>query len=186
MNSDQDWIRDTLQGDATAFGHLVQAHQDRLYRTLLHVCGSSQDAEDVAQEAFIQAYRKLSAFAGKSEFYTWIYRIAINLWISRRRRQRSECSLDELRERQGAEPPAVEAAPGGNLERLEQIDQVRQALDRLSEDYRTILVLRELEGRDYEQLSQDLELPLGTVRSRLHRARLELKRHLEIILGEQS
>ena len=128
----------------------------------------------------------MSKFEGKSGFYTWIYRIAINLWISRRRRRRPDCSLDELRERQGTEPESNEGGPSGEMERQEQIDQVRRALSCLSDDYRTILVLREMDDCDYDQLSEILELPIGTVRIRLHRARLELKRHLELILREQA
>lgn len=185
MNLDLDLIRSVLAGDPAAFGTLVTTYQDRLFQMLVQVTGSRQDAEDIAQETFIQAYQKLAHFAGKSEFYTWLYRIAINRWLSRRRRRRVEYSIDDLRERNGVEPASAEARPDGKLERDEQVHLVRAALERLSDDYRTILVLREFEGCDYDTLAEMLDLPPGTVRSRIHRARLELKRQLELMFNER-
>jgi RNA polymerase sigma-70 factor (ECF subfamily) len=184
VQDEQLLIRAARRGDSVAFGKLVRAYQDRLCTALLHVCGSMDDAEDVAQEAFVAAYLKLASFAGDSAFYTWLYRIAFNAAISRRRRQREEMSVEETRERSGHEPfddcePAEE-----RVLREERAVQVQRALSLLSDEHRAILVLREVEGCDYDAIAVVLNVPVGTVRSRLHRARLHLKEQLDAILGE--
>jgi RNA polymerase sigma-70 factor, ECF subfamily len=179
-------IRAASRGDAAAFGRLVRKYQDRLCTALQHICGSSHEAEDVAQEAFVQAYLKLASFAGQSAFYTWLYRIAINTAISRRRRRRQETSVEQRREVCGLEPHDDAEQAEDRLLREERAHQVRRALDRLTDEHRAILVLREVEGCDYDAISQILGLPVGTVRSRLHRARLQLKDQLDIILGDSD
>jgi RNA polymerase sigma-70 factor (ECF subfamily) len=151
---------------------------------MLHVSGSREEAEDVVQEAFIQAFVKLDSFRGKSAFYTWLYRIGFNAAISRRRRKRVEVSVEQNREVTGDEPVDDGEAPGDRLLRAEQIDQVHLALGALSEEHRAILVLREMEGCCYETISEILDLPVGTVRSRLHRARLQLRDQLNDLLQE--
>ncbi len=184
VSDDAQLIDETLAGDRTAFGQLVQKYQGRLFNTLLHVVGSREEAEDVCQEAFVQAFVKLETFGGRSAFYTWLYRIAFNVSISRRRRQHAEVSMDQHRERTGDEPQDAGEGPGDQLLRAEQVRQVRDAIDTLSEEYRAILVLREMEGCCYETIAEILELPIGTVRSRLHRARLQLREQLQEILQE--
>jgi RNA polymerase sigma-70 factor (ECF subfamily) len=179
-------IQAACKGDTTAFGSLVRKYQDRLCTALLHICGTLEEAEDVAQEAFVQAYLKLSTFAGQSAFYTWLYRIAVNAAISRRRRRREESSVDANRESFGIEPHDEAEAAEERLLREERAVQVQRALSRLSDEHRAILVLREIEDCDYDQIAQILNLPVGTVRSRLHRARLQLKEQLDLILGEIS
>lgn len=178
-HSDQERITATLAGDASAYESLVLKYQDRLFNTLYRITGSREEAEDVAQEAFVQAYVKLSSFQGKSQFYTWLYRIAFNLSVSRRRKKRPVISVDQTQEVTGNEP--VDNLPGAQeqLEQEEDVLTVHAALARLSEDHRKILVLRELDGCDYESISETLELPIGTVRSRLFRARQQLKEELE-------
>ena len=153
---------------------------------LLHICGSLDDAEDVAQEAFVQSYLKIHTFVGDSAFYTWLYRIAINTAISRRRRKRQETSVDTSRDAFGQEILDDTEPADERLLREERAVQVRQALTRLSDEHRAILVLREIEGCDYDQIAQILNLPVGTVRSRLHRARLQLKEQLDTVLGQTS
>ena len=143
-----------------------------------------EEAEDVCQEAFVQAFVKLESFRGGSAFYTWLYRIAFNLSVSRRRRQRNEVSIDQHRERTGEEPREAGEGPADQLLREEQVRLVREAMGALSEEYRAILVLREMEGCCYETIADILALPLGTVRSRLHRARLQLREQLQDILQE--
>ena len=166
-------------GEPAAFGELVTRYQDRLYNTLVRVCGDAEEARDVTQEAFVQAFVKLDSFRGNSAFYTWLYRIAQNTAISRRRRRKPTSSLDEAREAAGVEPADPDARPEANLEREEQAIQVRAALATLSEEHRSVLVLREIEGYDYETIGEMLEVPVGTVRSRLHRARMQLKEEME-------
>ena len=183
---DRQLIQAACRGDAAAFGGLVRKYQDRLCTSLLHICGSVDDAEDVAQEAFVQSYLKLHTFVGDSAFYTWLYRIAVNTAISRRRRKREETSVESSREAFGLEPHDEAEQAEERLLREERAVQVQQALKRLSDEHRSILVLREIEGCDYDQIAQILNLPVGTVRSRLHRARLQLKEQLDTLLGEPS
>jgi len=177
-------IRAACRGDAAAFGSLVRKYQDRLCTALSHICGSLDDAEDVAQEAFVQAYVKLRTFAGGSAFYTWLYRIAVNAAISRRRRRREQTFALSKRDEPGLEPLDGGERADERLLREERAAAVRRALGRLSDEHRTILVLREIEDCDYDEIAQILELPVGTVRSRLHRARLQLKEHLDAVLGD--
>jgi RNA polymerase sigma-70 factor (ECF subfamily) len=179
-------IQAACRGEAAAFGSLVHKYQDRLCSSLLHLCGTFDEAEDVAQEAFIQAYVKLGSFAGESAFYTWLYRIAVNAAISRRRRKREQTSVDVNREEHGLEPLDDAEQADERLLREERAVQVQRALSRLSDEHRAILVLREVEDCDYDRISQILELPVGTVRSRLHRARLQLKEQLDTVLGEAT
>ncbi|MHB8972173.1 MAG: RNA polymerase sigma factor [Pirellulaceae bacterium] len=184
MNDDAQLIDETLAGDRAAFGELVRKYQGRLFNTLVHVVGSREESEDISQEAFVQAFVKLDSFRGRSAFYTWLYRIAFNLSVSRRRRRRSEVSMDLHRERTGDEPEDAGESPGEQLLRKEQVRQVRVAIDALSEEHRAILVLREMEGCGYETIAEILALPVGTVRSRLHRARLQLREQLQEIVQE--
>ncbi|HEX5102641.1 MAG TPA: sigma-70 family RNA polymerase sigma factor [Pirellulaceae bacterium] len=184
VQDDSRWIEAARRGDPTAFGQLVRKYQDRLVTALLYVCGSHDEAEDVAQEAFVHAYVKLASFEGASAFYTWLYRIAINAAISRRRRRREEESVEEQRDRLGREPQDGGEGAEERLLREERAVLVRRALGRLSDEHRAILVLREVDGCDYEQIAAILDVPVGTVRSRLHRARLHLKEQLDVVLGK--
>lgn len=183
-HSDSRLIDEALGGDSAAFGRLVGKYQDRLYNTLMHVTGSSEEARDVSQDAFVQAFVKLSSFQRSSAFYTWLYRIAFNLAISRRRRRKPTASVEQVRELTGQEPLSRDDAPADGLERQERVNQVQAALATLSEEHRTVLVLREMDGHCYETIAEILELPVGTVRSRLHRARLELREALRGVMQE--
>ena len=183
VSDDRQLVRAACRGDREAFGFLVRRHQDRLCTSLLHICGTPDEAEDVAQEAFVQSYVKLATFAGDSAFYTWLYRIAVNMAISRRRRQREAASVEQTRERFGLEPLDNTEPADERLLREERAVQVQQALHRLSDEHRAILVLREVEGCDYDEISRILDLPVGTVRSRLHRARLQLRDQLAGAMG---
>ncbi|MEE2825251.1 MAG: sigma-70 family RNA polymerase sigma factor [Planctomycetota bacterium] len=179
MNEDVRLIDETLAGNTKSFGELVQKYQNRLFNTMFHVVGSREEAEDVVQDAFVQAFVKLRSFRGASAFYTWLYRIAFNLSVSRRRRKRPSLSLDVVRETTGNDPLAENGCPTELMERKESVEQIRRALETLQEDHRAILVLREIEGYCYEEISHILDMPVGTVRSRLHRARLQLRGELE-------
>jgi RNA polymerase sigma-70 factor (ECF subfamily) len=186
VSDDARLIEEALAGDSSSFGQLVGMYQDRLFNTMVHSIGSREEAEDVVQDAFVQAYLKLATFKGNSGFYTWLYRIAFNVRISRRRRKRPEVSIDAAREATGQDPAGFVDPPSENLERAERVAQVQAALAQLSEEYRTVLVLREMEGCCYETISQLLDLPVGTVRSRLHRARSQLREVLRGVLQEHS
>ena len=186
MNEDALLIDETLAGNTAAFGQLVQKYQDRLFNTLVHVTGCHEEAEDVAQETFVQAFLKLSSFQHRASVYTWMYRIAFNLWITRRRRKRPEVSVEQLCELSGEEPTDGAEGPLQRLEGEERARQIQLAIGELSEEHRSILVLREMEGCCYETISEILELPVGTVRSRLHRARVHLKQRLKTVLQEKT
>ncbi len=186
---DAELIAAALEGQSLAFGELVCRYQDRLYHALVHLVGSADDARDIAQDAFVQAYVKLDSFQGASAFYTWLYRIAMNLASSRFRRQRRHVSVEAAREQSGEEPVdgrlGVEnRGPAERLMQSERVGQVQTALLALTDEHRHVLVLRELEGWSYETIAETLELPVGTVRSRLHRARIELRAQLQEVFEE--
>jgi RNA polymerase sigma-70 factor (ECF subfamily) len=182
VNDDAQLIDQTLAGHSAAFGELVQKYQDRLYNTIAHVVGNAEDARDVVQDAFVQAFLKLDTFQHASAFYTWLYRIAFNVAASHCRRRRPTLSVEHARETSGTEPMDNDDDPMERLEREERCRQVRQAISRLSEEHRTVLVLREIDGCCYETIAEVLDLPIGTVRSRLHRARLHLREQLKEVL----
>ncbi len=188
LNSDdQQFIDACLAGDTEAFGRLVERHQDRLCNTLFNVLGSTEDARDVAQESFVQAFNKLDTFQGRSAFYTWLYRIAMNTAVTyRRKHRRGTISIEASRERIGSEP--VDARPDNQpdqqMEAAERQALVRTALSEISIEYRTVLVLKEMEGLKYEEIAEIVNCPIGTVRSRIHRARNDLRERLRILLKE--
>lgn len=182
VNDDAQLIQEALAGKTAAFGQLVEKHQDRLYNTLVHMVGSVEDARDVVQDAFVQAFLKLETFRQNSAFYTWLYRIAFNIAASRYRQRRPTASVERLREASGEEPVDVQPSPPERLEQEERCRQVQQAIAALGDEYRAVLVLREIDGCCYETIAEILELPVGTVRSRLHRARLQLRDELKEVL----
>jgi RNA polymerase sigma-70 factor (ECF subfamily) len=142
------------------------------------VLGSPEDARDLVQDAFVQAFVKLDSFRGSSAFYTWLYRIAFNLAMSHMRRTHNMVSLDGVKANWGSEPMDGHPAPDTEILRREQVELVHAGLAALNMEYRQILVLREIEGCSYESIAEILDLPIGTVRSRLFRARLQLRDHL--------
>ena len=178
-------VQNVRAGDKQAFGTLVQQYQDRLYNTLVRVLGSREDASDVLQDAFVQAYVKLDSFRGKSRFYTWLYRIALNLALSHRRRRKPMTSVEEAKEKVGEQPMDQQQAPDSQMIASEQIAAVQAALLKLGEQHRQILVLREMEDCSYETIGEILDLPVGTVRSRLFRARVQLKNELHALLPNE-
>lgn len=184
VSDDARLIEATLAGDREAFGLLVERHQDRLYNALYRFLGSAEDARDVAQDTFLQAMTRLRSFRGDSAFYTWLYRIGFNLAMSHRRRAKPMASIDRLHQAVGAEPSDNGASPESPILAAERIEMVQSAINRLPDDQRQVVVLREIEECSYEQIAEILDVPLGTVRSRLFRARLLLKEYLEQMLQE--
>ena len=178
---DGDWIRATLEGDSEAFGQLVRKYQDRLFNGLVQMLRNETEAEDVVQETFILAFTKLKSFQGKSAFYTWLYRIAYNVSVSRMRRRRPVASIHPADHDEPMQLPGRAPSPDAGVCQQERAGQLALALDRLSEEHRAILVLREIDDLDYEAIAEVLNIPVGTVRSRLHRARLQLKEQLELL-----
>jgi RNA polymerase sigma-70 factor (ECF subfamily) len=170
-------IARVLAGDADAFEPLVLEHQTNVYRLALRLMGNEADAADAAQDAFLKAYTSLSSFRGDSRFSVWLYRLTNNVCIDALRRRRDTVPL-ETEDAQGeAEElplPDERWSPEILAERAEDIRAVRTAMAALPPDCREILTLREIGGLSYEELSAALRLELGTVRSRLSRARKKL------------
>jgi RNA polymerase sigma-70 factor (ECF subfamily) len=175
---DRRLIADCLQGDSAAFGELVRRYQDRLYNTVLRLVGNAEDALDVVQDAFLHAYQALHGFKGDSLFFTWLYRIAINTAISLKRKHRVTLRIDSGRpDGATAEPMDTSeySQPGYALEQAEQERRIQQALNGLSPEHRAVLIMKDMEGQKYEVMAEMLQVPIGTIRSRLHRARMELR-----------
>jgi len=186
--SDLQLIDATLQGSPRAFDDLVRRYQDRLVHSLEHALGSREDALDVAQQTFVLAWRKLSSFRGESGFYSWLYRIARNVAVSGARRQHIRTgSIDQLQDAGGFEPvdSHQQTVPEYALEQAEQVQLVQEALQKISEEFRRPLVLKEIDGFSYEEIARILDIPLGTVRSRIFRGRQELIERLQRILKEE-
>ncbi|CAD78667.1 RNA polymerase sigma factor [Rhodopirellula baltica] len=179
-------IEAALSGDASAFEGLVIRHQDRLHHAMIHVTGSVHDAEEVTQEAFIRAFVKLDTFQQNSQFFTWLYRVAFNIALSRKRRQKVRLSLDQQREEIGEEVVCGGEAVDANMIRQDDVSLVQLALRQLSDEHRSILVLREMNESSYEEMAEILELSIGTVRSRLNRARKQLRLAIEQLREPES
>lgn len=165
-----------ITGDRAAFGQVVVLTQDRLYTVLLRILGDRDDAREVAQDTYLKAMTSLHTFRGHASPYTWLYRIAVNLAVSRLRkvrRQRAWAASLPWGSR-----PATETPPEAAL-RAERSRQVLIALGRLDSEYRAVLVLRDVDGLDYPEIAEVLQVPLGTVKSRLFRARLALRHELQ-------
>jgi len=167
-------------GDETAYREVVDAYRDRLLTVISRVAGAGADAEDLAQDAFLKAFGAIGRFDGRSALFTWLYRIAINTardWHDHRRR-RPTVPLE------GADGPLVDpvaddAGPERAAIAREERAAVRRALARLPEPFRTTLVLREMEGLSYEDIAEALDVSIGTVESRIFRARCKLRVLLE-------
>lgn len=171
---DLEIIQMTLTESSEAFGELVEKYQARLYNSIVQIFGP-RDAEDIVQDAFVKAFQKLDSFKGTSSFYTWLYRIAFNTAVSHLRKKPSIISIDELQEAIGDNLADDGERPGEAMEKKERSKQIQSALQLLSEEHRTILILREVEQMSYEMLANLFQLPVGTIRSRLHRARMCLR-----------
>lgn len=176
--TDNDLIQATLAGNPQAFEGLVRRYQARLTTAMVAVCGAVQEAEDVVQETFLQAFCKLDSFRSESRFYTWLYRIAFNLSVNVRRKKRPQLASDRAEDLDPLQIADQRPGPTEPLAVAERSEQLMAAIGRLPDEFREVLVLRELEGFCYETIAEVLGLPLGTVRSRLHRARGQLKDEL--------
>jgi RNA polymerase sigma-70 factor (ECF subfamily) len=171
-------IRECLDGNPAAFGELVSRHQDRLFNTVVRLVENAEDARDVVQEAFLLAYQSLHAFKGDSLFFTWLYRIAVNTAISMKRKQRVVLRMQPAGEGGAAiDPldPSEMNRPGHALEMAEQERKVHEALAKLSPEHRAVLIMKDMDGMKYEEIAEVMGVPVGTIRSRLHRARLEMR-----------
>jgi RNA polymerase sigma-70 factor (ECF subfamily) len=187
---DQQLVERVQRGDKAAFDLLVVKYQRKIFRLLSRLIRDTAEIEDVAQEAFVKAYRALPNFRGDSAFYTWLYRIAINTaknyLVSQGRRAptSTQADVEDAETFDDGDHLRDLNTPDSMLVTKQVAEAVNRAIDQLPEDLRTAIVLRELEGLSYEEIAESMQCPIGTVRSRIFRAReaiaLELRPILDI------
>ncbi|HEY9278875.1 MAG TPA: RNA polymerase sigma factor RpoE [Eoetvoesiella sp.] len=186
---DAELVARVQRGDKRAFDLLVLKYQRKIMRLLSRMVRDPSEVEDVAQEAFIKAYRALPQFRGESAFYTWLYRIAIN----------TARNWQVANARRPSTPTAIENEDGETFSQIDNltdistpesmmasrqiVDTVNGAINALPEELRTAIVLREIEGMSYEDIAQSMDCPIGTVRSRIYRAREAIAAQLRPVLG---
>lgn len=179
--TEKELIEQAARGNRDAFGELVRRYEKKTLALSVHLCGNPEDGADAAQEAFLSAWRNLPAFRGDAQFSTWLYRLTSNACMDiLRRRQRQDAhagpSLDD--EEIGFDAPDPSPTPQDAVERRELRQELRDALQALSPERREVLILREIHQLSYEEIGQALSLDVGTVKSRIHRAREALRKIL--------
>jgi len=177
-DGDRQLLLNARAGDEDSFRRLVEIYTPRVFALVRNLVRSQSEAEDVTQEVFFKVHRKLDSFREDSSFYTWLYRVSVNTahdWTKKQRKERA-IQVEDF----GAMPLADETdGPDESLRRRDLRSKIREAMSRLPETFRTILVLRELEGLRYEEISSVLQISKGTVESRIFRARAKLKDELD-------
>ena len=185
MKAEWELVQRAKQGDEESFAALVEQNQGRIYNLALRMTGNPDDALELSQEAFLNAWKGLGKFQGDSSFATWLYRLTSNVCIDflRREKRRSALSmtisLDDEEEARQAELPDERFSPHMETERRERRETLRAGLATLSAEHRRVLILRELEALSYGEIAQVLGLEEGTVKSRIARARLALRNYLK-------
>lgn len=190
QESDQQLVERVQQGDKHAFDLLVSKYQQRILNLVGRFVRNPNDAMDVTQEAFLKAYRALPKFRGDSAFYTWMYRIAVNtaknyLAVQSRRPMEADQDYDEIEQIDSSGVLRDQATPERMLLRDEIQDTVIRAIEELPEDLRTAITLREVEGLSYEEIADVMECPIGTVRSRIFRAREAIDKQLKPLVSDE-
>lgn len=181
--ADDALVRRARRGDGEAMSQLVKRYQDRVYNAVYRMCGHEADALDLTQSTFLKAFAAIGRFESRSGFYTWLFRIAVNLTLSHRRSARRRgrvLSLDAAGDGEYRDPPADEAAAPASVaaERGELRERLEAALDGLDEDFRAAVVLKDIEEMEYAEIAEVLDVPIGTVKSRIHRGRTMLRKML--------
>jgi len=177
-------VRRARQGDLGAYDELVRRYQERIYATVYHMTSNHEDANDLAQEAFIKAFHALKSFKGGSSFYTWVYRIAVNKAINflKQRKNRIQLSLDDLDVNAEHDPDLValisDKTPRRETGLAELQEKLNAAMQKLSEPHRLVVTLHDVQGLSHEEIAQIMECNIGTVRSRLFYARQQLQAYL--------
>lgn len=176
LSADRELVERHLSGDPNAFQEIVLIHESRVYAVAFRMCGNSEDARDVSQEVFINAFRALPRFRVEAPLSVWFYRSTVNATINLLRKRRPQTSLDDAvvdvyaDEHRRPEDLALAATVG---------DAVHDALEQLPDEFRAAVVLRDLEDLEYAEIAEVLEVPIGTVRSRIHRGRALLSELLK-------
>ncbi|MCB6365846.1 sigma-70 family RNA polymerase sigma factor [Intestinibacillus massiliensis] len=182
-NEEKILVSRAKRGEIAAFEELVTAYERRVFALALRSCGNEHDARDIVQEVFLRVYRSLESFRGDSGFSTWIYRITMNICVDFARRGAAAPQLTALEEEDGSPRPLPDMAPAHQPEAAAEAsalrDEIQAALGELSEEHRTIVLLRDVSGLTYDEIARTLQLTEGTVKSRLARARRALR---EILL----
>jgi len=177
-------VKRARRGDLTAYDELVRRYQERIYATVYHMTANHEDANDLAQEAFIKGFQALKSFKGGSSFYTWVYRIAVNKTINflKQRKNRAQMSLDDLDFNAEHDPDLValisEKTPRREIGLTELQEKLNVAMLKLSEPHRLVVTLHDVQGLSHEEIAKIMECNIGTVRSRLFYARQQLQAYL--------
>jgi RNA polymerase sigma-70 factor (ECF subfamily) len=188
---DAGWVAAFQKGDKKAFDRLVLKYQRTVFNVCYRFLGNYDDANDSAQETFVKVYRSLKRFRGDARFSTWLYRIAVNTCKNRvgslafrmgRKTERIDAPKDEDGDRGGREPASENAYPNGAYERKEKMRRIQKAIDTLPADQKSIVILRDIEGLTYEEIGGITGLRPGTVKSRLSRARHQLRNLLKDVI----
>jgi RNA polymerase sigma-70 factor (ECF subfamily) len=179
-----DLVKRARRGNLAAYDELVRRYQERIYATVYHMTANHEDANDLAQEAFIKAFQALRSFKGGSSFYTWVYRIAVNKTINflKQRKNRAHMSLDDLDFHAEHDPDLVALISDKNPRRevalAELQEKLNAAMQKLSEHHRLVVTLHDVQGLSHEEIGKIMECNIGTVRSRLFYARQQLQAYL--------
>jgi RNA polymerase sigma-70 factor (ECF subfamily) len=179
-----DLVKRARKGDLAAYDDLVRRYQERIYATIYHMTSNHEDANDLAQEAFIKAFQALRSFKGGSSFYTWVYRIAVNKTINflKQRKNKMQMSLDDLDFHAEHDPDLValisDKTPRREAGLAELQEKLNVAMQKLSESHRLVVTLHDVQGLSHEEIAKIMDCNIGTVRSRLFYARQQLQAYL--------
>lgn len=176
-------IKQVLKGDQDAYAEVVEIYKDKIFQICYRMLGNRHEAEDIAQEAFLRAYVNINSFNINLKFSSWLYRIATNLCIDRIRKKKPDYYLDaEVAGTDGltmySQIPAETRLPEDDVESLELRDTIQKEISKLQEKYRTVIVLKYIEELSLNEISEILDIPLGTVKTRIHRGREALRKQL--------
>jgi len=176
-------IKEVLKGDQNAFAEIVELYQDKLYRVCYRMLGNKHEAEDIAQEAFVRAFVNIHTFDTNRKFSTWLYRIGTNLCIDRIRKKKPDYFLDaEFAGTEGlnmySQIASTEELPEDEVLKMEMQERVQYEISRLPDKYRAVIVLKYMEDLPLQEISDILDMPLGTVKTRIHRGREALRKQL--------
>ncbi len=184
MLSEQELIRSAQAGNAVAFEQLIEEHQKRIFSIAYRIAGNPEDAADMAQEVLVKIFRNLKNFRGDSKFSTWLYRVATTTCLDEQKRQRRHTaySLDETLETEdgslAVDPVDTGPTPEESMERKAVRQAIHQAIGKLKEEHKKVILLREVQGLSYEEIAKILNCSEGTIKSRINRARDSLKKFL--------
>ncbi|WP_019244580.1 MULTISPECIES: RNA polymerase sigma factor SigW [Bacillus] len=176
-------IKEVLKGDQNAYGEIVEIYKDKVFQLCYRMLGNRHEAEDMAQEAFVRAFVNIHSFNIKLKFSTWLYRIATNLCIDRIRKKKPDYYLDaEVAGTDGlnmySQVPGDTLLPEDEVESLELHERIQKEITQLPEKYRTVIVLKYIEELSLKEIGEILDMPIGTIKTRIHRGREALRKQL--------